>query len=57
VSGGVRGRAARPDAAIAVRDFRDEGLQRIEPGSVFANLPSKQGGTFTDENATGSSMV
>ena len=33
-------------------ELRIEGLQRIEPGTVFAYLPIKQGDTFTDEKAS-----
>ncbi len=35
-----------------VKDIRIEGLQRIEPGTVFAYLPIKQGDTFTDDKAS-----
>ncbi len=35
-----------------VQDIRIEGLQRIEPGTVFAYLPIRQGDTFTDDKAT-----
>ncbi len=37
---------------FVVRDIRIDGLQRIEPGSVFAYLPIKQGDTFTDDKAS-----
>ncbi len=36
-----------------VQDIRVEGLQRIEPGTVFAYLPIKQGDTFNDDKASG----
>jgi len=32
-----------------VRDIRIEGLQRIEPGTVFASLPMRVGDTYSDE--------
>ncbi len=35
-----------------VQDIRIEGLQRIEPGTVFAYLPIKQGETFNDDKAS-----
>ncbi len=35
-----------------VQDIRIEGLQRVEPGTVFAYLPIKQGDTFTDDKAS-----
>ncbi len=32
-----------------VRDIRVEGLQRVEPGTVFASIPFKVGESYTDE--------
>ncbi len=32
-----------------VRDIRIEGLQRVEPGTVFASLPFRVGDTYSDE--------
>lgn len=37
-----------------VRDIRVEGLQRVEPGTVFASLPVRVGETYTDEKAAAS---
>ncbi|WP_028219498.1 outer membrane protein assembly factor BamA [Paraburkholderia oxyphila] len=37
---------------FVVQDIRIEGLQRVEPGTVFAYLPIKQGDTFTDDKAS-----
>jgi outer membrane protein insertion porin family len=37
---------------FVVKDIRIEGLQRIEPGTVFSYLPIKQGDTFTDDKAS-----
>ena len=39
-------RAADPFAII---DIRVEGLQRTDPGTVFASLPFRNGDTYTDE--------
>jgi len=35
-----------------MRDIRVEGLQRVEPGTVFASLPFRVGDTYTDEKGT-----
>lgn len=34
---------------FTVRDIRVEGLQRVEPGTVFASLPVRVGDTYTDD--------
>lgn len=34
---------------FTVRDIRVEGLQRVEPGTVFASIPVRVGDQFTDE--------
>ncbi len=34
---------------FTLRDIRVEGLQRIEPGTVFASLPVRVGETYTDD--------
>lgn len=34
---------------FAVRDIRVEGLQRVEPGTVFASLPLRVGDTYDDD--------
>lgn len=39
---------------FAVKDIRVEGLQRVEPGTVFASLPVKVGDTYSDEKAAAS---
>nr|WP_269459895.1 outer membrane protein assembly factor BamA [Polynucleobacter necessarius] len=36
-------------ASFVVKDMRVEGLQRVEPGTVFSYLPVQMGETFTDE--------
>jgi outer membrane protein insertion porin family len=38
---------------FVVKDIRVEGIQRIEPGTVFSYLPVKVGDTMTDEKASG----
>ena len=38
--------AANP---FVVRDIRIEGLQRVEPGTVFASIPVRVGDEYTDE--------
>ena len=48
---------AAPGAALAVdpfsvRDIRVEGLQRTDPGSVFAVLPFRIGDTYTQEKGS-----
>jgi outer membrane protein insertion porin family len=36
---------------FTVRDIRVEGLQRVEPGTVFISLPFQVGDTYTDDKA------
>ncbi|WP_321960524.1 outer membrane protein assembly factor BamA [Paraburkholderia sp. J7] len=43
---------AHATGSFVVRDIRIEGLVRIEPGTVFAYMPIKQGDTFTDDKAS-----
>lgn len=40
---------------FTLRDIRVEGLQRVEPGTVFGSLPLRVGDTYTDE--TGSAAI
>lgn len=40
--------------SFVVRDIRLEGLQRTEPGTVFASLPVRIGDTYTDDKAAAS---
>ena len=40
--------------AFVLEDIRLEGLQRIEPGTVFASLPVRIGDTYTDDKAAAS---
>lgn len=37
---------------FTVKDVRVEGLQRVEPGTVFATLPFRTGDTFNDDKGT-----
>lgn len=39
---------------FTVKDIRVQGLQRAEPGTVFASLPVKVGDTYTDDKANAS---
>ena len=36
---------------FALQDIRVEGLQRTDPGTVFAALPFRIGDTYTDDKA------
>jgi outer membrane protein insertion porin family len=46
------GIAAHAVTPFTVQDIRIEGLQRVEPGTVFAYLPIKQGDTFNDDKGS-----
>src|SRR5262245_52551109 len=48
----AQGLVAQATTPFVVQDIRIEGLQRIEPGTVFAYLPIKRGNTFTDDKAS-----
>ena len=37
---------------FALKDIRVEGLQRVEPGTVFASLPFRVGDTYSDEKGS-----
>ncbi len=37
---------------FTVKDIRIEGLQRVEPGTVFASLPLRVGDTYSDDKGT-----
>ncbi|MFM0343143.1 outer membrane protein assembly factor BamA [Paraburkholderia sp. RL17-347-BIC-D] len=49
---GVTAISANAADSFVVRDIRLEGLQRIEPGTVFSYLPIEQGDTFSDDKAS-----
>ena len=38
--------------SFVVKDIRVEGLQRVEPGTVFSYLPVQVGDTFDEEKST-----
>jgi outer membrane protein insertion porin family len=40
---------ARAVSPFTLKDIRVEGLQRTDPGTVFAALPFRIGDTYTDE--------
>ncbi len=48
----AHGIVAHATVPFVVKDIRLEGLQRVEPGTVFAYLPIKQGDTFTDDKGS-----
>lgn len=50
--GALAAHAAHAFEPFVVRDIRVEGIQRIDPGTVFSYLPVKVGETFTDDKAT-----
>ncbi len=37
---------------FTVRDIRVEGLQRVEPGTIFASIPVRVGDTYNDDKGT-----
>ncbi|WP_321800448.1 outer membrane protein assembly factor BamA [Caballeronia sp. J97] len=43
---------AHADNAFVVRDIRVEGVSRVDPSTVFANLGIRRGDTFTETRAT-----
>ena len=49
LAGALLSAAAWAVEPFAVRDIRVEGLQRVEPGTVFASLPIRVGDTYTDD--------
>ncbi|MFZ4480252.1 MAG: outer membrane protein assembly factor BamA [Rhodoferax sp.] len=44
--------AAGAATPFTVRDIRIEGLQRVEPGTVFVSLPLRVGDTYSDEKSS-----
>ena len=38
--------------SFKIEDIRVEGLQRVEPGTVFATVPFRVGDTYTEEKGT-----
>ncbi len=47
----VYGPSALAAAPFVVKDIRVEGLQRTDPGTVFASLPFRIGDSYSDEKA------
>jgi outer membrane protein assembly factor BamA len=47
-----RNNAAWAVDPFTVRDIRVEGLQRVEPGTVFASLPVRVGDTYNDDKGS-----
>src|ERR1700757_1901434 len=43
---------AQTPTGFIIRDIRIEGLEHIEPGTVFANIPLRVGDRFSDEKAS-----
>ena len=37
---------------FTVRDIRVEGLQRVEPGTIFASIPLRVGESYSDDKAS-----
>ncbi|WP_460909361.1 outer membrane protein assembly factor BamA [Paraburkholderia jirisanensis] len=52
VSLSVAALSAHAADSFVVRDIRIDGLQRVEPGTVFSYLPIKKGDTFSDDKAS-----
>jgi outer membrane protein insertion porin family len=44
--------AASAVEPFTIKDIRVEGLQRVEPGTVFASLPFRVGDTYTDDKGS-----
>ncbi|RYF75937.1 MAG: outer membrane protein assembly factor BamA [Comamonadaceae bacterium] len=49
VAGALAATAAWAVEPFTVRDIRVEGLQRVEPGTIFASLPLRVGDTYSDD--------
>ncbi|WP_218510593.1 outer membrane protein assembly factor BamA [Variovorax sp. dw_308] len=52
VAGALAATAAWAVEPFTVRDIRVEGLQRVEPGTIFASLPFRVGDTYSDERGS-----
>src|SRR5574337_432897 len=46
---GLAAGAASAVEPFTIKDIRVEGLQRVEPGTVFASLPFRVGDTYTGD--------
>jgi len=52
VAGAVAAFAAWAVEPFTIRDIRVEGLQRVEPGTIFASMPIRVGETYTDDRGS-----
>ena len=52
VAGAMAATAAWAVEPFTVRDIRVEGLQRVEPGTIFASLPLRVGDTYSDDRGS-----
>ncbi|MDM0112472.1 outer membrane protein assembly factor BamA [Variovorax sp. J22R133] len=52
VAGAFATLAAWAVEPFVVRDIRVEGLQRVEPGTIFASIPIRVGDTYNDERGS-----
>ncbi|MDA7417491.1 outer membrane protein assembly factor BamA [Xenophilus arseniciresistens] len=52
VLGTLAATAAWAVEPFTVRDIRVEGLQRVEPGTIFASMPIRVGETYTDDRGS-----
>ncbi len=52
VASAIAATAAWAVEPFTVRDIRVEGLQRVEPGTIFASLPFRVGDTYSDERGS-----
>lgn len=48
---GLASQLAQAVEPFSVKDIRVEGLQRVEPGTIFASLPLRVGDLYSDEKA------
>ncbi|MGF6720828.1 outer membrane protein insertion porin family [Paraburkholderia sp. GAS41] len=48
----AHGLVAHATSPFVVRDIRIEGLQRVEPSTMFAYLPIREGDVFSDDKAS-----
>jgi outer membrane protein insertion porin family len=52
IAGAVAAAAAWAVEPFTVRDIRVEGLQRVEPGTIFASLPFRVGDMYNDDRGS-----
>ncbi|VTU19555.1 Outer membrane protein Omp85 [Variovorax sp. SRS16] len=52
IAGALAATAAWAVEPFTIRDIRVEGLQRVEPGTIFASLPVRVGDTYNDERGS-----